>query len=205
MAKLGVNEDNPDVTERAIYLGYLQATYNELYGEVAATFPSALLALQNVTLSSGVGTLNPRPFQIVSVVDTTNNYGFVQPTTFSDYEATNPQLTPDSNPSWYWQEGLSNITTNSAANNVLRVSYIPNPGTLVDGTTGESDLFIPVPFQDVLLWGAMRYVRMDESDKMVGPELQSSATMYEVLKGNFFYWLKNGQVRQQTHAKKYFA
>lgn len=204
MAKLGVNEDSPDAALRSIYLTYVQSTYNEVYGEMASTFPTRLRATQDVTLVNGVGTLAVAPYQIIAVYNTSNNFAEVNPTTLDDQMEATPALADAGLPSSYWQDGLMTIKGYPLDNSTLRVLYIPNPSTLTESTL-ESDLVIPVPFQDLLTWGAMRYLRIDESDKQVGGELASCALMYEKLKGNLFYWLKNGQVRKTINVTKHLA
>jgi len=203
VAKLGVNEDNPDATLRAIYLGYIQSTYNELYGEVAKSFPSMLLATQSVTLSSGAGTLTTKPFIVVNVYNTDEGSKPLEPTDYNTLRTLYPSLSNTGFPSYFYMSGFGTIKAYPTDGSTLSVDYIPNPTTLVDGTTTEDDLIIPVPYQEVLVWGALRLISIDERDKAVGTELPIVNSMYEKLKGDFLFWLKNYQVRESVSVRGY--
>ena len=145
------------------------------------------------------------PFIIKKVYNASNNYQELTPTTFDDQEEESPSFSMTGYPNVYWQDGLNSIKAYPLDNSTLSITYIPNPITLVDGVTAEADLIIPAPYQDVLMWGCLRYVRIDESDKNVGPEIQIANAMYEQIKGNLMYWLNNSQVRQKLKTVSYMV
>lgn len=203
VAKLGVNEDTPDATLRAIYLGYIQSTYNEIYGEVAKNYPTMLLQNQTVALTSGSGTLGTRPFIVDAVFNTDESSRQLEPTDLRTLRNLYPSMDATGFPSFFYISGFSTIKAYPADNSTLSVDYIPNPETLVDGTTGEADLIIPVPYQEMLVWGALRYLAYDERDKSVGAELGIVTAMYEKIKGDFLFWLKNYQVRKSISVQGY--
>jgi hypothetical protein len=202
MAKLGLNEDNPSIALQTTYLTYIQSTWLELYGEMAKAFPSRLLASQTVTVTSGTGALSPIPFIMVSTRDVGNNLAKLQNITYSDLEDISPTLAVTGAPSYVYTTANNVIKTYPINSTSLRVTYVPRPIDL-SLTTAEDDIPVPPPFQEVLMWGGLRLLNLDERDKNVGGEIQLAETMYQRLRGNFFSYLEQSQLGVDVRVKGY--
>jgi hypothetical protein len=171
----------------------MQSTLNELYGEIAELFPTRLVTTQTVTITSGAGTFGTTPFIIRRVRDTGNSSTELQPITLEDLDDRYPLLDSTGNPAYYYQTALATINTYPTNTTTLKVYYIPNPITLTTSTT-ETQLFIPAPYQEVLMWGALRLLMLDERDKAFVVSLQAVSAMYDKLSGDLKEWAQRQQV-----------
>lgn len=198
VAKLGLGEDEPDATEQALYLSFIQSVHDRVYGEVAKSYPTALLDSQEVEVTDGEGELDPAPFIIMQVTDT-DNAKILEPTDLLTLEQENPDLDDTGTPDRFYVQG-NMIGLDTDADTTLRVRHIPMPSTLTL-TTELSALFIPAPFVDLLLWGAITQLAYDERDKGLVVEAQLCMKMYDQFFDPFWTWLAQSQPKQPLYVK----
>lgn len=198
VAKLGLGEDEPDAAEQALYLSFIQASHNQLYGEVAESDVTTLLDSEDVTVTNGSGALAARPFIIKTVVDIDNKRA-LDPTDVLTLVKERPLLDATGKASRFYQKANAiKLDTNDSI--TARVWRMPMPQALTL-TTNLSDLYIPEPYVDVLLWGALLQLAYDERDKGLVVEMQLCARMYDTFHGGFWNWLVKNQVREDLFVK----
>lgn len=192
-----VGSGNADDTARI--LRYMNMVYSEAYRVTAVSYPTLLLTSENVTITSGSGTLTAAPFRIERVKDTSNNE-ILKPTTRLDIEDLYPALDDTGAPAWYFVEGTDGLRTYPVNSGTVQVRYIPRAGTLTSASA-ESDIKIPPEFHDLLLWGTLVYMAYDERDKSTGAEVNIAQSKYEIALNDFKTWLAFRQTGPKVRTK----
>jgi hypothetical protein len=190
-----------DSAGTAMILGFVQSTYDEVYGAIAAQYPTLLETTQNVTVTAGQGTLDPVPLKIVRVADTTNKR-FLEVTTAEMVEDKDIDLDDVGQPDEFYITGGNKLNTYPKGSISARVRHIPFAATLV-ANGSESSIQFPAQFHDVLIWGALRHAAYDERDKGLGVELQATQIMFEKRLAALMDWLRVNQARPPVRTKAF--
>lgn len=162
IAQQSLNESSPDVDMQNRIVSYVNRAYEEAYASTAAWQTNKLQTTQTVAVTSGTGTLNPVPFKISQIVDTTNNR-VLYAKDILELEHNDPELATTGAPLWFWIEADSSIKTYPLSNQTLRVRYIPKVTTLTYNSA-ETDIKLPPEYHRVLVFGGLFYMYMDEAD-----------------------------------------
>jgi hypothetical protein len=158
------------VSDTTKLVAYLNMAYRRIYDRVVREYPFFNQTTQDVVMTNGAGTLNPVPFLILSVYDT-SNYQKLEPTDVLEEEERRPQLDEAASPDRYWLDGLSSVRSYPLSSTTLRVRYVPDIEDLTSTDTADAIIF-PAMFHDLLVWETALIVAYDERDKIVGAELQ---------------------------------
>lgn len=178
---------------------YMNMLYKEAYRTTSKAYPTLLLTTENVTVTSGSGTISATPFIVMRVKDNSNNR-FLKPTTLLALEEKYPSLSDTNSPSWYYITGTATLNTYPSNSFTAVVRYIPQAATLTSTST-ESDIKIPPEFHDMLVWGTLIYMAHDERDKAFGVEMQVAQTKYEIAKADFQSWLHFSQTKEKNRTE----
>ncbi|MFN7834837.1 MAG: hypothetical protein ACK5NY_03465 [Burkholderiaceae bacterium] len=162
IAQQSLNESSPDVDMQNRIVGYVNRAYEAVYAGCAAWQHNKLLVSQTVAVTNGTGTLNPVPFKIAQITDTTNNR-ILPAVDILELEERDPALATTGAPLVYWIEQDSTLKTYPLATHSVRVRYVPKAATL-SNTSAEADIKLPAEYHSVLVFGALFYMFMDEAD-----------------------------------------
>lgn len=192
-----------DAADTARMLRYLNLAYQEAYRDTATEYPQVLLTTEDVTITSGAGTISAAPFAVRVVKDTATNR-ILNAVTLEELEEKYPALNGTGAPSYYYMTSTTGISTYPVNSTTVRVRYVPQAATLVDGDA-ESVIKIPPAFHDMLVFGTLLYMAYDERDKGLSQEVQIAKQRYEESKASYKTWLMLHQPRERMRTKPVLA
>lgn len=195
-----VGSGNSADTDRI--MRYMNLVYKEAYRVTAVSYPTLLLTSENVTITSGAGTITAAPFSILQVKDTSNNR-ILEPSSRVDIETMYPALDGTGSPTYYFMESETALKTYPVNSGTVMVRYIPRAGTLTSGSA-ESAIKIPPEFHELLLWGTLVYMAYDERDKSAAGEVNIAQSKYELALNDYKTWLLKGQTQAPVRTKVIF-
>lgn len=196
-----VGSGNADDTARI--MRYMNMVYAEAYRVTSSQYPTLLLTSENISMTSGVGTIAAAPFTVMRVKNTSTNR-ILEARSKLDVEELFPTMTDTGEPAYYYMEGTTGLRSYPLDNATLQVRYIPSVNTLAS-TGVEADIKIPPEFHEMLLWGTLVYMAYDERDKSAAGEISIAQSKYEIALNDFKTWLAKQQTRTPMVTKVVFG
>lgn len=188
VANISAGEDSPDSADTARILRYVNNGYRQVYRQVAKINKNKLLTAENVSITSGSGTMTVTPLSIERVVDTTTDEILKE----ADIEWIEKYLDADIDDTgspeyFYWDGAGTTLKTFPLNTTTVRVRYLPAPTDLTSAGA-ETTISLPVAYHDILVEAALFYMYQDENDIRSAQEIQVAKFAYEEkLKGLMRY------------------
>lgn len=187
VAQLGLNEDYPDAELQERILAYINRGHEQAYTEVAQYLEPINSTTETVAITAGAGTIVGDIYKYISVVDT-NAGRVLTPTTAAELEEADPALSQTGQPIKYYKVG-NQIFTYPINDTSIRIRYIPQSQELTAITT-EAELPYPRNFQQVLIWGGLYWMSLDERDASTNAVLAVAGSNFQNLIGKMNLYLK---------------
>jgi len=172
VASISAGDDSPDSSDTTRIMRYVNNGYRAVYRQTSEMNRNKLLTSEDVTITTGSGTMTIVPLSIEQVRDTTTD-DFLEA---SDIEYIEKKLDEDIDdtgaPEIYYWNDTTTINTWPEDSTTIRVRYIPTPATLTSAGT-EASILIPVAYHDILVEAALFYMYQDENDIRSISEIQT--------------------------------
>ena len=162
IASQSLNDDTPDIAMQTRILTYINRAYQRAYDRLSQHLDNTAHTTQNVTVTTGVGTLSPDPLAVINVVDVTNGQ-VLEPKSIRFIEEIDPKLEATGSPAFYYLQDTTTINVYPPGSTSLRVRYVPQPVTLTL-TSPVTDIKIPAIYHNIIEQGALAFVGEDEKD-----------------------------------------
>lgn len=189
-----------DTSDDTRIMRYFNLQYKDLYRKTAQLYPTLLSTNETVTITSGAGAISAAPHKVVDVFDNGNTANALQESTQSAVKRKYPLQADTGNPEYYYMTSETAINTYPVNSTTLDVDYIPRAGTLTSAST-EADIKVPPDFHDLLVWGTLVWLSVDERDKQAGGEITLFQSKYEIALGDYQEWLIYSQVSEKDEVK----
>lgn len=176
VAGLSTGDSEPDSAFQSTILGYLNNAHAEVYGKIAVKGRHLFSTTEDVTITSGSGTLSTSYLETRRVIDRTTKQMLTK-RSVELIEDEDPLLENTGAPRNYWVENMSTIKTHPINSTTLKVRGIPGPNTLVLGGA-ESTIKVPPQYHMVLVWKTLFYLVFDERDKGFSVEASVASAKY---------------------------
>lgn len=195
VAQLGLNEDFPDEELQERILAYINRGHEQAYTEVAQYLEPINSTTEAVVITGGTGTIVGDVYSFISVVDVDNNR-VLDPASASELEESDPALSQTGQPTRYYRIG-NQIFTYPVNDTNIRIRYVPQAQTLTAATT-EAELPYPRNFQQVLVWGGLYWMSLDERDASTNAVLSVAGSNFQNLIGKMNIYLKGNGTSTKT-------
>ena len=183
-----------DTSDDTRIMRYFNLQYKDLYRKTAQLYPTLLATNEaSVTITSGVGAIGAAPHKVIDVFDNGNTSNPLKAITESTLKNQNPRMDDTGDPKNYYMTSTTAIKTYPVNSTTLSVDYIPRAETLTT-SSAEADIKVPPEYHDLLVWGTLVWMSVDERDKQAGGELSLYQSKYEIAYGEYLEWLSTVQV-----------
>lgn len=177
IAELSLDEDNPDTDAQNRILNFVNLGYMTVLQEIESFKKTRTIETQDVTVTSGVGTLTTEPVQIVRVVDVTNK-NVLDRKEIWDIVDVDPLLEASGNPNSYYMTDTTTINVYPKDSVTLKVYYTPKVADLTLTST-SADIEIPYQYQDILVEAGLLQNYIAERDLTDAATLNNTSRKYE--------------------------
>lgn len=160
IANQGLGNDNPSLSDKEVYLRYLDLAHKELYRSAKPLDEDAATQSVDIEIIDGVGALPAGLFHPVSAIDVTNKRKLTRKTRTWLEDNTTPLLSETGVPSYYYYTKQF-IYPYPKSSITLRLRYIPNATPITLETT-EDQIPYPLEYHQVLVDGALHYLFQGE-------------------------------------------
>lgn len=176
ISNISMNEDVPDSETQARIVRYINDTYSEVYREIAKLYKNRLLTSETVEVVDGVGTLSAAPFAYGVVKDIDGSL-ILTATDIEHIDEIDVDGTGMGTPTRYFITHDTTLNTHPKNTTSVLVRVIPEAQVLSSAST-EADIMIPVMFHEILIWGALFMMFLDERDTRTELEIRAAKSEY---------------------------
>lgn len=177
IATISLNEDSPDADIQTRLVRYINDAYFEVYRETAKMYKNRLLTSEAVTITNGAGTISVTPFSWETVKDTVGKQ-ILKPSDIEEIDEIDIEIDDTGNPTRYYITTGTTVNTHPINSTTILVRYIPE-ATVLSVSSTEADIKISVMFQEILVWGAIFMMFLDERDTRTELEIQVAQAKFD--------------------------